>query len=161
MRLLALVLIVAGCGGTKATGPGAESSPKQAVEQTAKTATVAECPLFCDRVGSSCKHPDIKSAPDSCGVYGNGQLPPPTIDCPAECCVQATADTGDSDADGIVDSADKCPNDPEDRDGFQDSDGCPDGDNDQDGVLDFNDKCCYQAEDQDGVEDLDGCPEPN
>ena len=32
----------------------------------------------------------------------------------------------DSDSDGIVDSRDRCPNEPEDYDGFQDDDGCPD-----------------------------------
>jgi outer membrane protein OmpA-like peptidoglycan-associated protein len=31
----------------------------------------------------------------------------------------------DSDGDGILDQDDKCPNDPEDFDGFEDSDGCP------------------------------------
>ena len=36
---------------------------------------------------------------------------------------------------------DKCPNEPEDKDGFEDEDGCPDPDNDKDGVLDAADKC--------------------
>jgi hypothetical protein len=36
--------------------------------------------------------------------------------------------TPDSDGDGISDAQDACPNDPEDFDGFQDEDGCPDGD---------------------------------
>ncbi|HEY0250939.1 MAG TPA: outer membrane beta-barrel protein, partial [Kofleriaceae bacterium] len=40
----------------------------------------------------------------------------------------------DSDGDGIPDDQDKCPNEPEDKDGFQDDDGCPDPDNDNDGV---------------------------
>jgi hypothetical protein len=48
---------------------------------------------------------------------------------------------GDRDADGIADDADKCPDDPEDLDGYEDEDGCPDPDNDQDGVLDINDNC--------------------
>ena len=42
----------------------------------------------------------------------------------------------DSDGDGIPDEIDRCPLDPEDKDGFQDEDGCPDPDNDQDGILD-------------------------
>lgn len=31
----------------------------------------------------------------------------------------------DSDGDGVLDRSDRCPNEPEDRDGFQDDDGCP------------------------------------
>ena len=67
----------------------------------------------------------------------------------------------DSDGDGIIDKLDKCPNEPEDKDGFQDEDGCPDPDNDQDGILDKVDKCPNQAEDKDGFEDEDGCPDPD
>ncbi|HSO41088.1 MAG TPA: alpha-2-macroglobulin family protein, partial [Labilithrix sp.] len=36
------------------------------------------------------------------------------------------ASTGDRDADGILDSADRCPNEPENFNGLQDQDGCPD-----------------------------------
>jgi uncharacterized repeat protein (TIGR01451 family)/MYXO-CTERM domain-containing protein len=94
----------------------------------------------------------------------------------------------DRDGDGIVDSEDKCPDQPEDKDGFEDQDGCPDPDNDKDGVLDkddrcintpglaalagcpdtdgdgiadLDDKCPTQAEDKDGFEDSDGCPDPD
>jgi OOP family OmpA-OmpF porin len=65
----------------------------------------------------------------------------------------------DPDHDGIVGAADKCPNDPEDKDGFQDDDGCPDLDNDGDGVPDNVDKCPNEAEDKDGFQDDDGCPD--
>jgi len=65
----------------------------------------------------------------------------------------------DSDGDGIIDSLDKCPNVPEDFDGFEDADGCPDYDNDKDGISDSLDKCPNEAEDFDGFEDSDGCPE--
>jgi len=92
----------------------------------------------------------------------------------------------DRDHDGILDSADGCPDQPEDKDGFQDGDGCPDPDNDQDGVVDkddrcvdvpgsaelkgcsdsdgdgigdLDDKCPTQPEDTDGFEDGDGCPD--
>ena len=94
----------------------------------------------------------------------------------------------DKDKDGIPDDVDKCPNDPEDFDKFQDDDGCPDTDNDNDGVLDADDKCpnvagpkenngcpdtdadkdgipdrldkCpNEAEDKDGFQDDDGCPD--
>ena len=65
----------------------------------------------------------------------------------------------DKDGDGIPDDVDQCPTAAEDKDGYQDSDGCPDPDNDGDGIADVNDKCPLQAEDADGFEDLDGCPE--
>ncbi|HEX7702192.1 MAG TPA: hypothetical protein VF403_15750, partial [Kofleriaceae bacterium] len=66
---------------------------------------------------------------------------------------------GDADHDGIPDDVDKCPNEPEDKDGFQDEDGCPDPDNDGDGIPDAQDKCPNLAEDKDGFEDADGCPD--
>ena len=102
------------------------------------------------------------------------------------------ADTGpkDRDGDGIVDADDKCPDVAEDKDGFEDADGCPDTDNDKDNILDADDKCpdvagipekqgcpnddndadgilndvdkCPdEAEDKDGFEDADGCPDPD
>jgi outer membrane protein OmpA-like peptidoglycan-associated protein len=65
----------------------------------------------------------------------------------------------DADKDGVKDDDDRCPKDPEDIDGFEDSDGCPDKDNDSDGIPDTEDKCPKEAEDTDGFEDDDGCPE--
>ena len=92
----------------------------------------------------------------------------------------------DTDGDGVIDKEDKCPKKPEDKDGFEDDDGCPDLDNDGDGVPDSRDKCpndpadcdgcpvldadgdginddedkCpNNPEDMDGFEDGDGCPE--
>jgi outer membrane protein OmpA-like peptidoglycan-associated protein len=65
----------------------------------------------------------------------------------------------DSDKDGIVDALDRCPKDPEDYDGWQDDDGCPDLDNDKDGLNDDVDRCPDIAEDLDGFEDEDGCPD--
>ena len=66
---------------------------------------------------------------------------------------------GDRDGDGIKDDVDKCPDDPEDFDGFQDEDGCPDPDNDRDGIKDVDDKCPNVPENKNGVQDEDGCPE--
>lgn len=66
---------------------------------------------------------------------------------------------GDRDGDGLKDDVDKCPDDPEDFDDFEDTDGCPDPDNDRDGLLDEEDKCPNEPEDKDGIEDDDGCPE--
>ena len=60
----------------------------------------------------------------------------------------------DRDGDGIPDVRDQCPDEPEDVDGFQDDDGCPELDNDQDGVLDASDKCPNEP----GPASNDGCP---
>ncbi|MBM4371380.1 MAG: choice-of-anchor L domain-containing protein, partial [Deltaproteobacteria bacterium] len=71
---------------------------------------------------------------------------------------------------------DKCPTEPEDKDGFEDAEGCPDPDNDKDGICDpwvaqkgladeyagtckGSDKCPDDPEDKDGFEDEDGCPD--
>jgi outer membrane protein OmpA-like peptidoglycan-associated protein len=84
--------------------------------------------------------------------------------------------TQDRDKDGIRDDLDKCPDEPEDADGFEDADGCPDPDNDKDGVCDpwvseqhrekqyaavckGIDKCPNAPEDFDGFQDEDGCPD--
>lgn len=67
----------------------------------------------------------------------------------------------DADNDGVDDEVDQCKELPEDRDGFQDEDGCPEGDNDEDGVFDDEDRCPTQPEDEDGVQDEDGCPDPD
>ena len=69
--------------------------------------------------------------------------------------------TEDADGDGIHDAIDQCPEEPEDKDGYQDQDGCPDHDNDGDGVPDAYDACPSEPEDADGFEDSDGCPEPD
>ena len=94
----------------------------------------------------------------------------------------------DRDGDGILDPSDRCIDQPEDFDGFQDEDGCPEADNDNDGILDTADKCPNEAgpmanqgcpildrdgdginddkdkcpnepEDKDGFQDEDGCPD--
>ena len=65
----------------------------------------------------------------------------------------------DRDGDGVPDSLDACPDEPEDKDGFQDEDGCPDLDNDGDGIPDHEDQCPNDPEDKDGFQDTDGCPE--
>jgi outer membrane protein OmpA-like peptidoglycan-associated protein/outer membrane protein W len=67
----------------------------------------------------------------------------------------------DSDGDGIPDDVDQCPHEPEDLDGFQDEDGCPDLDNDGDGIADAADQCPNEPEDFDGFQDADGCPDPD
>lgn len=67
----------------------------------------------------------------------------------------------DRDKDGIVDKLDACLTEPEDKDDFQDQDGCPELDNDNDGIIDLSDKCPLDPEDKDGFEDGDGCFDPD
>lgn len=77
----------------------------------------------------------------------------------------------DRDGDGIPDAEDRCPDEAEDLDGFQDDDGCLDPDNDGDGVPDDDDDCPLETgpatnrgcpvldADGDGLnDDVDGCP---
>jgi len=68
-------------------------------------------------------------------------------------------DVRDSDGDRVQNAKDKCPLIPEDFDGHDDADGCPDDDNDGDRRPDAEDKCPNQSEDLDGFDDDDGCPE--
>ena len=65
----------------------------------------------------------------------------------------------DADGDAITDARDSCVNEPEDKDLWDDVDGCPDNDNDSDALLDAQDKCPLDAEDKDSFQDEDGCPE--
>ncbi len=65
----------------------------------------------------------------------------------------------DRDGDGIPDIVDACPDEPEDFDGFEDEDGCPDPDNDQDGFLDADDQCPNEPETYNNFQDDDGCPD--
>jgi outer membrane protein OmpA-like peptidoglycan-associated protein len=67
----------------------------------------------------------------------------------------------DRDGDGVGDSHDACPDVPEDIDGHDDADGCPeeDPDRDQDGVPDSEDVCPNEPETINGVDDEDGCPD--
>ena len=80
------------------------------------------------------------------GGGNEGPPPPPPVD-------------RDSDGDGIPDSLDKCPNEPEDKDLYQDVEGCPDPDNDGDGIPDATDKCPNEPETINGNQDDDGCPD--
>jgi outer membrane protein OmpA-like peptidoglycan-associated protein len=83
---------------------------------------------------------------------------------------------GDYDGDRVIDARDRCSDRPEDKDGFQDADGCPDPDNDGDGVPDDEDACAMVPgrktedpktngcpvgdRDKDGVvDDVDRCPD--
>ncbi|MDB4963710.1 MAG: OmpA/MotB domain protein [Myxococcales bacterium] len=75
--------------------------------------------------------------------------------------IEAPPQDNDPDKDGIIGDADKCPQEPEDMDGFEDDNGCPDADNDADGIADAADKCPMEPEDKDAFQDEDGCPDPD
>jgi OOP family OmpA-OmpF porin len=80
---------------------------------------------------------------------------------PADAPPVEPAKPADFDKDGILDTDDDCPRVPEDKDGFEDTDGCPEDDNDADGINDKIDDCPLDPEDRDGTEDTDGCPDPD
>jgi outer membrane protein OmpA-like peptidoglycan-associated protein len=67
----------------------------------------------------------------------------------------------DSDGDKINDCLDFCKNKPEDDNGYEDMDGCPDAkrDRDGDGIPDYKDKCPLEGEDINNFQDKDGCPD--
>jgi outer membrane protein OmpA-like peptidoglycan-associated protein len=89
------------------------------------------------------------------------RLSPPERCAPREVKVTESA-PGDRDGDGLPDPDDACPDDPEDYDGVEDADGCPEEqDTDGDGLPDSRDLCPVDAEDMDGYLDSDGCPEPD
>ncbi len=96
--------------------------------------------------------PTYVSRPDVNGVM----VAPVTAPVEAEV---ARGGSGDSDGDTVKDQDDLCPKEPEDRDGFEDEDGCPDPDNDRDRIPDASDKCPNEPETYNGLEDEDGCPD--
>ena len=75
--------------------------------------------------------------------------------------IPGEAPVRDTDGDTIFDDTDACIDTPEDSDGFEDTDGCPEADNDRDGIEDRTDACPLEPEDRDGFKDLDGCPDPD
>ncbi len=92
------------------------------------------------------------------GASTDAAMPPlPAFD--AAAFDAAAAADPDPDGDALAGAADACPSAAEDRDGFEDGDGCPDPDNDRDGVLDPVDRCPTEAEVFNGVDDDDGCPD--
>jgi outer membrane protein OmpA-like peptidoglycan-associated protein len=84
----------------------------------------------------------IVDAEDACPSEAGGRE---TQGCPV---------SKDNDVDGVPDDIDRCPLDPEDKDAFQDEDGCPDADNDGDGIVDKADACANDG----GPFENRGCP---
>ncbi|MFL5292250.1 MAG: OmpA family protein [Myxococcales bacterium] len=97
--------------------------------------------------------PELKGCPDADGdgipdaedACPNEPGPKETMGCPV---------AKDTDGDGLPDDIDRCPLDPEDPDGFQDEDGCPDPDDDGDGIVDKVDACPNEP----GPIENRGCP---
>ena len=123
-------------------------NPDAVVNQT----NISKEPLFISPV-----HPDynyfVKDVSKCKGTGENGT----DIGLITEKMIEALST--DRDGDGILDDVDQCPDVAEDKDGFEDEDGCPDFDNDGDGIADNNDQCPNDPEDLDGFQDEDGCPD--
>ncbi len=103
---------------------------------------------WCDRFFSTATCPRDQQAPDPAplneGVFPFYAGGPFTSGCGEWCgaTLTSSAPPPDRDRDGIPDSSDACPDLPEDAEGFQDGDGCPEGgDVDSDGVAGYVDNC--------------------
>jgi outer membrane protein OmpA-like peptidoglycan-associated protein len=94
---------------------------------------------------AGCPDTDNDGIPDNEDACPNDPGPKETQGCPI---------AKDTDGDGIPDDIDRCPLDAEDKDGFQDEDGCPDSDNDGDGIVDKLDACPNEP----GAFENRGCP---
>lgn len=140
MRRALLLLVLAACPGPQQPQQSTRDVDHDGVPDVADKCAYQPGP----EANSGC--PESKSTID---VQASGAAPSPTT---------PTGPAADRDGDGVGDATDACPDDPEDRDGFDDEDGCPDPDNDQDGILDVADKCPNEAEVKDGQTDDDGCP---
>jgi uncharacterized protein (TIGR03382 family) len=109
-----------------------------------------------DRDGDGLRD-QVDRCPDVAGLAQHQGCPAPA----APAAPPAPPPPPDTDGDGVPDGEDGCPLEPEDPDGFEDQDGCPDDDHDKDGVPDDRDQCPQEAEDRDGFQDEDGCPDPD
>ncbi len=170
MKLLVVVLAVAGCGSQlRERGRDIDTTIDKARDQGAYRCAPRELAMAVSHVEFARSELDAGEywkALDEVEIAGdNARLA--LAHSPRDKCAPQTvpavrkAALEDSDGDGIPDKDDKCRNEPEDKDGFQDEDGCPDLDNDQDGVPDASDKCPNEPEDKDGFQDEDGCPDPD
>ncbi len=144
--LLACVLIM-GCSGTPQATRTDEMTPRVAPKPA------VECLSGCRMQGDVCA--------TQASVIEGVRETTKQVECDARCCDGEPVEVNavDADRDGIPDDADSCPQEPEDRDAFEDGDGCSEPDNDQDGIVDDDDVCPLDKEDVDGFQDVDGCPD--
>jgi outer membrane protein OmpA-like peptidoglycan-associated protein len=144
------------CGPTQVTIGKKDPPPpdKKRVVQIEKTDTDKDgVPDLEDRCPELAGRPELGGCPDADadGIFD------PDDACPRDAGPKETQGcpvAKDTDQDGTPDDIDRCPLDPEDRDGFQDEDGCPDADNDGDGMVDKADACPNEP----GAIESRGCP---
>ena len=173
-RVVACALVALVVGSSCAAGPvtrgridGLSAVVKKAEESGAKRCAprelalakahlaFAETRLDQGKLDNAQSHLDI-AEPNAHAALANS---------PAERCADTPTPTvvareGDRDGDGILDTFDSCPEQPETYNGFEDLDGCPDDpDTDRDGIPDSRDACPLIPEAKDGYLDDDGCPD--
>jgi outer membrane protein OmpA-like peptidoglycan-associated protein len=182
--LMAFALVLGSCAGLALRGEitGVRDVAKKARERGAvkcspKELALAEANL--DFADAELDEGDFGRARDHLAIAEKNAKQAYVNSPPEQCAPMVViADRADSDGDGCTDDVDKCPQDPEDKDGFQDDDCCTDVDNDTDTLCDpwvaeqqlgaqyvavcqSRDLCPLAPEDKDGFQDEDGCPDPD
>lgn len=168
LALLAL-LVVAGCAGTKVR---ARTGTIDELIKTARDNGALRCAPV--ELAMAEAHNDFAKEALSQGNYFPAKREAAIAEANAKAAIEKSpkdlcnpstppppAKPVDFDGDGIIDTEDDCPRVPEDKDGFEDQDGCPEDDNDADGINDKIDDCPNDPEDRDGHDDTDGCPDPD
>ena len=153
MRALVLVLLLGACAGTAVRD---QTSTTEGLIATARDHGAQKCAPV--ELAMAESHNDYAEHALDEGNYYDARKEAEVAATNAQSAIDKSPKDkcvgyGDRDGDGIKDNVDKCPDQPEDKDGFQDEDGCPDPDNDKDGFLDKDDKCPNEP----GVAP-DGCP---
>ncbi|MBK9037374.1 MAG: OmpA family protein [Myxococcales bacterium] len=168
--LLILLIVVAGCAGTKVR---ARTGTVDELIKTARANGARRCAPV--ELAMAEAHNDFAKEALSQGNYFPAKREAAIAEQNARAAVEKSPKDlcnptatppdepkpSDFDGDGILDTDDDCPRVPEDKDGFEDQDGCPEDDNDSDGIADKIDDCPNEPEDRDGTEDTDGCPDPD
>jgi hypothetical protein len=142
-RVLVMWLGLAACAGETSSRPVVVSAPASAPVRPRAEAPPALPPAAPVEITEAEDAEDTAAAGDEDG--GDD----------ADVEIVVIADDRDHDGDDLIDQDDRCPDAPEDRDGFEDVDGCPDPDVDVDPVLDVDDLCPDTRDPE--LEDLDGC----
>jgi OmpA-OmpF porin, OOP family len=168
VALIAAALAVGGCAGSQLRS---QTSATQALITTARESGAERCAPV--ELAMAESHNDFARHALDEGNYHDARHEAEVAETNAQLAIEKSPSArcvnkdappsgpGDTDGDGIPDNVDQCPRVPEDKDGYQDDDGCPDDDNDGDGITDKLDKCPNEAEDRDGYQDDDGCPDPD
>ena len=160
-RAVAILAIVCGCAGSRVR---MQTSATGGLIATARDHGAQRCAPV--ELAMAESHNDFASHALDEGNYREAKHEAEVAETNAQLAIEKSpkercAPAADQDGDGILDNVDQCPRVAEDKDGFEDEDGCPDPDNDKDGIPDVSDKCPNEPEDKDGFEDDDGCPDPD